>query len=250
MIKQSIKRVMGPAWHYARTARLLARAAVASFGQYPRHCPLCGHEGRFLAEIHFPDVYNFDALCPGCGALPRNRLLWLALGRERLVGGGDEVLHFAPEACLTDRIRALAGRYRTADLYADGVDLVLDIERIDLPDASIDVLICSHVLEHVDDKAAIREIHRILRPGGCALILVPVAEGWGRTYEDDAIRTPRDRALHYGKDNHVRRYGRDIRTRLVAHGFEVTSWTCNGAESVRYGLLPGDNLFICRKAGG
>lgn len=249
-MKQAIKNLMGPGWYYARMMRLLGRAAAASFGQAPRHCPLCGHQGRFLAEIHFPDIYNFDALCPGCGALPRNRLLWLALEREGLIRPADRVLHFAPEACLSERIRKRAGRYLTADLFADGVDLKLDIEAIDLPDESEDVVVCSHVLEHVDDHKAIAELYRILMPGGRALILVPVAEGWARTYEDGAITTPSARALHYGKDNHVRRYGHDVRARLAAPGFEVTGWHIEGGESVRHGLLPGEVLFICRKPGG
>src|SRR5690606_35250372 len=100
------------------------------------------------------------------------------LTQRGLIGPTDRVLHFAPETCLTDHVRALAGEYKTADLFAAGVDLKLNIENIDLPDESQDAIICSHVLEHVNDRAVIAELYRILSPGGRLFILVPVAEGW------------------------------------------------------------------------
>jgi len=246
-MKQALKRMLGPKWQYARAVSFLAKAAVKGFGQYERECPICGFRGKFLAEVHFPDIFNFDALCPSCGSLPRNRLLWLTVTRRSLIGPGDQVLHFAPETCLSAHIRALAGQYRTADLFAEGVDLKLNIEKIDLPEGSHDVIICSHVLEHVDDKAAIAELYRVLRPGGRLLILVPVAEGWESTYENKAQFDRTGKALHYGKDNHIRRYGRDVRDRLAAPGFMVEPVSCEGADGVRYALLPGENLFICRK---
>jgi SAM-dependent methyltransferase len=159
----------------------------------------------------------------------------------------DAMLHFAPETALRKRLRARVGNYATADLFAAGVDHVLDITAIAMPDETWDVVLASHVLEHVDDKKAFAELFRILRPGGRMLILVPVAEGWETTYENAAITDPRLKALHYGKDNHVRRYGRDIRDRIAAAGFEVEAFNCDGATSVRLGLLPGENLFIGRK---
>lgn len=246
-MKQAFKKMLGPRWQYVRAVGYLAQAAKRGFGQYERECPLCAYKGRFLAEVHFPDVFNFDALCPSCGSLPRNRLFWLNVTERKLIGPEDRVLHFAPESCLTDRVRALAGTYKTADLFADGVDLKLNIEKIDLPDGSQDAIICSHVLEHVDDKAAISELFRILSPGGRLFILVPVAEGWEHTYENPQTFDPAGKALHYGKDNHVRRYGRDLRDRLAAPGFDVEPASFSGEKCVRYGLLPGENLFICRK---
>lgn len=249
-MKQALKRIAGAQWQYLRVTRQLLRAFAAGYGQYDRECPLCLHQGRFLAEVHFPDIFNFDALCPSCGSLPRNRLLWLAIGERGLVGKKDALLHFAPEECLSGRLQPLAGRYDTADLFAAGVDHKLNIEEIAQPDGSWDAIICSHVLEHVDDRKAVRELYRILRPGGRLMILVPVAEGWDATYENARTFDPAMKALHYGKDNHVRRFGRDIRDRLSAAGFEVEAYSLDGERSVRYGLLPGENLFICQKAAG
>src|SRR5688572_5723870 len=100
-MKQALKRIAGAQWQYLRVTRQLLRAVAAGYGQYDRECPLCRHQGRFLAEVHFPDIFNFDALCPTCGSLPRNRLLWLAIAEQGLVGKDDALLHFAPEECLS-----------------------------------------------------------------------------------------------------------------------------------------------------
>lgn len=247
-MKQALKKVLGGQWQRARAVRFLSKAASAGFaGQYERECPLCQYEGKFLPEVHLPDIFNFDALCPSCGSLPRNRLLWMQVQAQKLIGPNDRMLHFAPEACLSPRFRALAGSYKTADLFAPNVDLKLNIENIDLPDGSVDVIAVSHVLEHVDDSKAVRELYRILAPGGRLLVLVPVAEGWETTYELGRPLTPSEKALHYGKDNHVRRYGRDVRDRLARPGFVVEAANFDGETSVRHALLPGENLFICRK---
>lgn len=246
-MKALLKRFAGDGYQYLRVTRQLGRAWRAAYGQYDRECPLCGHKGKFLAEVHLPDIFNFDALCPHCGSLPRNRLLWLAIQDKQLVTKADSLLHFAPEAALSGRLRAIAGRYATADLFAPGVDFKLNIEAIDQPDASWDTIICSHVLEHVDDIKAAAELFRILTPGGRMMILVPVAEGWSGTYENPQQFEPRLKALHYGKDNHVRRFGRDVRERLATAGFVVEDYHRDGESTVRYGLLPGENLFICRK---
>jgi SAM-dependent methyltransferase len=86
-----------------------------------------------------------------------------------------ELLHFAPEVCTTQRLRASFARYITADLYRPGVDLKADLQELPLPDGSFDIVYASHVLEHVsDDVAAISEIRRILRSGGFAVLPVPL----------------------------------------------------------------------------
>jgi ubiquinone/menaquinone biosynthesis C-methylase UbiE len=140
----------------------------------------------------------------------------------------------------------LASRYVTADL-APGADLQLNIEKIDLPASEFDVIVCSHVLEHVRDGAAMAELFRVLKPGGLALIMVPIAEGWLETYEDMSVESPSDREVHFGQSDHVRYYGADFPKRLERAGFDVTTFTASGAATVRHSLFRGEKLFIARR---
>jgi SAM-dependent methyltransferase len=213
-------------------------------GVTARTCPICGYTGRFSAFGHPP---RYDAECPSCTSLERHRLLYLAMQKEAVVSSTAEVLHFAPEQALTRFVRPSVGKYVTADLEEGRCDLALNLEKIALPDQSFDAVIANHVLEHVNDRTALRELWRILRPRGVLVITVPLIEGWDHTYEDDRLTTPRERDLHFGQWDHVRYYGRDFRDRLKAAGFIVTEFTASGADTVRFGLLRGERAFFARK---
>jgi SAM-dependent methyltransferase len=121
------------------------------------------------------------------------------------------------------------------------------LEETALPAASFDHVVCFHVLEHVDDRRALCEIFRILRPGGTLLVMVPIVEGWASTYEDPDLVSLRERRLHFGQGDHVRYYGRDLRVRLGAAGFTLTEVTATGRDVVDYALLRGEKLFVAEK---
>ncbi|HZG69449.1 MAG TPA: methyltransferase domain-containing protein [Herpetosiphonaceae bacterium] len=227
-----------------RVARQGLALVPRLFGYEPRTCNVCGHTGRFLAEIHFPDVFTYDAVCARCGSLPRNRLALFLIEREHLLKGTDRLLHFAPEACLRGPLAAKVSEYLTADINPVGVDQVLNIEAIDLPDQSVDAIYCSHVLEHVDHHAALNEFRRVLAPGGRALCLFPYYPSWQSSYEDPALPTPRERAIHFGKDNHLRRFGSDIQEAVGKAGLDLRLLTAPGAETVAMGLISGETLFV------
>ena len=134
-----------------------------------------------------------------------------------------------------------------------GADLVeapdcrqMNIEQIDLADDAVDFLICSHVLEHVDDKKAMAELHRVLRPGGIALVMVPLVDAWQKTYENPNVITPRDRFLHFCQDDHIRYYGSDITDRLQDAGFSVDTFVAEEPDVLEYGLMRGETLFVCK----
>ncbi|MCC7381539.1 MAG: methyltransferase domain-containing protein [Deltaproteobacteria bacterium] len=175
---------------------------------------------RFLP---FGVVPRGDAQCPVCGSIERHRLAWLFLKRELHISTNCamRLLHFAPEAELMRRLQQVRGLdYVTADLTSSRAQLKLDITEIALPDASFDLVYCSHVLEHVpEDRKAMREIWRVLRPGGAAAIMLPF-EG-ETTFEDPTVTDPKERLRLFGQVDHVRRYGVDVVERLRDAGFDV-----------------------------
>jgi len=186
-----------------------------------RRCPICGWRGRRFGVS--PGTVRDRSTCPRCASQQRHRHLWLWLGRESALLSGRplDVLHFAPEGGVERRLRAASPplRYRTADVAAGrGIDLVLDLQRLALDDDSVDVVLCSHVLEHVsDDAAALGELRRVLRPGGWGVLQTPVCGL--ETIEEQPGDDPELRLARYGQDDHVRVYGRDYLDRLRAAGF-------------------------------
>lgn len=231
---------------HARAVRFLVKSALRLFGNHvPRECSVCGHKGRFFA-YGFP--LTADVVCPSCLSLERHRALALYLERNPRIAG-KEILHFAPEPGLKTLIASQnPKRYVSCDLFADNVDLRINIEAIDLPDASFDLVFCLHVLEHVNDTLALAEIRRILRPGGEAILMVPIEEGLDETYENPAITTPEDRLVHFGQEDHVRFFGRDFRDRVRAAGFTLEEWVSKEPDVLRYGLKRGERIFIAARS--
>lgn len=210
-----------------------------------RECNICGYRGPFQpAGLQM----RIDAQCRRCGSFDRHRLLKLVLDRHRPITENMALLHFAPEKLLADELRRLAGTYTSADIRADRADTVLNIEAIDQADGTTDAVVCSHVLEHVDDQAALAELYRILRPGGLALLMVPMVEGWEETHEDPWINGRKERVLHYGQRDHVRMYGRDFRDRVQAAGFTLEEFTAVEPDVSRYALQRGEKVFLARKS--
>ena len=206
-------------------------------------CPCCGYEGCFDAIGNPP---RYGAICSNCGSYERHRLFSLSDIKNNYFQG-KKVLHFAPEAVLEKLIQGNASDYVTADIEEGRASKVLNIENIDYADNSWDVIVCSHVLEHVDDVKALAEMYRVLRKNGVLLIMVPIIEGWKHTYENANIRTDSDREKHFGQNDHVRYYVSEIRERISSHGFSVEEETAFGEDVVVYWLLRGEKIFICTK---
>jgi len=200
-------------------------------------CPICRRSyGSML-----PAGSRVDALCPGCRSAERHRKMALVLARVTpALTEPQRILHIAPEPALRMWLEAQdTVDYVCADLLRGDVDLRLDITRLDLPDDSFDGVICSHVLEHVDeDVLAMREFARVLRPGGWALLNVPHEPGRATTYEDPSITTAEGRLAAFGQEDHVRIYGRDeFLERVSRAGLSyVDSFPITPAETARFRL--------------
>lgn len=212
-------------------------------------CPCCGKTAsRWLSLGDDP-----DRVCPRCSSAGRHRLLALHLKeRTRYFDARMRVVHFAAEYCMMDRFARMPNLdYVAADLDPPRGGIRLDLTAIDLPADSVDMVICSHVLEHVlDDQLAMREMRRIIRPGGQALIMVPVDQNRADTYEDPSILTPAARLAAFNQEDHVRIYGRDFTERLRAAGFSVEPETAadfSPSAQRRFGLPAHDAeiLYIC-----
>lgn len=216
-----------------------------------RECPVCGARRRKFLPYGYV-VSRPDALCPSCLSLERHRLLWLYLTRETdLLRRPQRILHIAPEVCLMKGLRRQAADYTTADLESPLAELHFDVQRIPLCDASCDVLICNHLLEHVDDDLrALGEFYRILRPGGWGILLSPVDRSRAETFEDDSISDPAERTRIFGQYDHRRIYGRDYGDRLRRAGFTVEEidYAARFTEAERrLYALPADWIYIVRK---
>lgn len=167
---------------------------------------------------------------------------------------GLRLLEVAPWWSLSRTLRRIPGLYyRGIDLERrhDGVTDVGDVTALPFAEASFDALLCIHVLEHVpEDRRAIAELYRVLRPGGWAIVSVPIRLDRD-THEDPSVTAPAERQRLFGEKGHVRYYGRDLRERLVAAGFEVR---LDRAENVpeatrrRFGLRTDEHLFHCRRS--
>jgi hypothetical protein len=228
---------------YVKAGLVAARTARAFFGTTPLRCIICRYEGGFLA---FGEPLRFDARCPRCGSLERHRLLAVWLAQQPGVARGKRILHLAPEPPVARLLRPLAAEYLAADSDPLKADLVLDVEAISMPAARFDLVVCNHVLEHVDDRSALREIRRVLRPGGTAVLSFPIVEGWETTYENPRATSRGERRRHFGQHDHRRFYGRDARQRIQDAGFEVEEFTAVEPLVSTEGLTRGEKLFIAR----
>lgn len=190
------------------------------------HCPLCGRRFRRLLPYGYV-TQRENALCPSCLSLERHRLLWLWLEREsNLLKEHPRLLHIAPEVCLMKHLKKhyhnCPDRYVTADLESPLADLHFDVQRIPLADNTFDVVICNHLLEHVaNDRRALKELRRILKPEGWGILLSPIDYERAETFEDDTITDPEERTRLFGQYDHRRVYGRDYVERLREAGFEA-----------------------------
>lgn len=216
-----------------------------------RYCPLC--ENSFSKFEPFGVKTRKDVCCPYCASLERHRLYMLFFQRETnlFTPPSKKMLHVAPEPAFMVMFRKSKNiEYLSADLYDPNAMVKMDITDIQYPDNHFDVIYCSHVLEHVmDDKKAMREFLRVLKPSGWAVLQVPIMAE--KTIEDPSITDPEERLRVFGQHDHVRRYGKDYKDRLAETGFNVrvihaTDFATD--EEIKKMRL-GSEIYYCTKPG-
>lgn len=195
-----------------------------------------------------------NVLAPGTLSLERHRLLWVYLERETdFFTSTKKILHFAPEQAFYKRFKKLQNLdYTTTDLNSPLADVKADICNLPFKDNTYDVIFCNHVLEHIpDDTKATKELYRVLAPNGMAILQVPQDLDREKTFQDDSITDPKERAKVFGQYDHVRIYGRDYFQKLKSVGFEVEAIDYTKKLSVseidKFRLAKGEILPVCYK---
>jgi len=254
----------------SKDTRILVRSLYYAGWKY--HCNVCNSRVRtmFTVGLPFPVLRELDVVgaearandrCPVCFSNSRARLLFEYIRRETGVldsPNGSRVMHVAPEHGILSRLRSRKTiDYLGVDLNPptsrEGAEIVrCDITAIDHPAETFDLIICSHVLEHIpDDCLAMRELFRVLKPGGTAVLQVPMSAALQTTIEDPSVTDPRERERRFGQYDHLRIYGADYPDRLSEAGFLVEifnptdRWGPACIQELR--LNPRERVFVGRK---
>ena len=195
-----------------------------------------------------------NAIAPDSLSLERHRLMWLFLkNKTNFFSDNLKFLHIAPEYCFLKIFKKMKNLdYLSADLNSPWADIKMDVHNIQFDDNSFDVVICNHVLEHVDDSDKVmREFFRVMKPGGWGIFQVPIDYNNPNTIEDKSITDPRERERLYWQSDHLRLFGRDYGKRLAAAGFNVTE--SNYINEIdpqlveRYALDKNEIIYFCQK---
>jgi SAM-dependent methyltransferase len=240
------------------------------------HCPVCesglNHFNRmhdyFLRELQDHqyihsisaeetlNILNFE--CPFCGAYDRDRLF--ALYYKALFPNLDQsrkyrFIDFAPSDCLSPFLKNQSFlSYRSADLVDPRADDKVDLTDMKIyGDESVDLFLCSHILEHVpDDRKGMRELHRILHPKGQGIVMVPILLSLTDVYENSEMCSKSERWRHFGQDDHVRIYSKcGFVGRLEEAGFHVNQFGVGYfGEQIfeKHGIHPRSVLYVVNKA--
>ena len=230
------------------------------------YCPFCigGFSKFYPAGFDFPVLKEKDIIgaglrdnvrCPGCSSSNRERLVYFFLKNEGEISTKTlSVLHVAPEPRLQHYLKCLPNiSHESVDIDSKYADKKMDLRSLQYPDAQFDVVICNHVLEHIpEDLLAMGEVFRVLKPGGFAVLQVPISTKLERTFEDFSVVDPKDRERVFGQSDHIRIYsGPDYEARLRKVGFtvEVLDYTGKLGEATmrRYALDSRERIYMAKR---
>jgi SAM-dependent methyltransferase len=262
-MKKIIKKIIPRAYYIKISSVYNYLRLLSSYG-FKYQCIFCnGHFWKLLptglknetALSIIGGGYRY-ALCPKCHSTDRERLIyWYIANKTNILNSQNliKLLHIAPEKILQKAFRASNKiHYIDGDLNSLTADKQIDITDINFEDNYFDFIICNHVLEHVkNDKKAINELFRVLKPGGEAILQVPISKYNKETLEDSSITTPEEREKIFGQKDHVRIYGKNYPKILGNIGFQVSLYDIKQDLNIRdiekYGINKEEILYIGKK---
>jgi SAM-dependent methyltransferase len=251
-IKKSIKRLLKRIYYYGH------HFYCPNCNSSLRDFVFCGRESRVAEEKQIIAAGRRKKECPVCQSAERDRLVYIYVKDYlHLFENGNKIniLHIAPESCLYPDFHKkinyqnyICGDKFEEEYSYDSHVRYMDITEIEWEDNYFDFIICNHVLEHIpDDKKAMKELYRVLKPGGKAILQVPVSKVLDKTYEDFSITNSIDRERIFGQWNHCRIYGQDYGTRLQDAGFIFSSIPISDPKYQKYGLDEREDIFLVSK---
>lgn len=196
----------------------------------------------------FVKINNDNRLCPRCGSFQRVRRLWQILNDYELLKDNYKILDFSPSRSIYRVMKKGNYSYLSSDLSGDFLsDISYDIQHIGSVNECFDLIICYHILEHIDDDImAMKELWRVLKKDRHCLIQTPFKSG--DIFEDDTIKTPEKREQFFGQSDHVRIYSiNGLRNRLEDVGFKVETKNFTEKFDNVHGFSENETVLICYK---
>lgn len=249
-LKDFLKRKVLPKYLWLRSLKYIGDAA---------YCPCC--KGKFSKFLEVGPKKE-PMMCPRCRSNDRDRFFWFYLEKHPDFFQPDiKLLHISPETIYFNRFRMIPGvDYVAGDkfilqfgnTYPKGT-IYIDITAMpEFQDNTFDFIFCSHVLEYIkEDKKSLKELYRVLKPGGKAIISVPINFGHYSTIEDDSVIDPKEQEHLYGDTGHLRYYGEDYFERVQAAGFKTEFTPVRefiSEEMIKKSVIkPFDVVHLCHK---
>lgn len=250
-LKTKIQQSLFPYSRYCN----LCENLVKRFNPLPQFYVAKGEVYGYPYSVYDAETLNVDEYsCPECGCTDRDRLYALYLEKNLRANQPIKLLDIAPSKALTVFIKRMSNIiYRSADLFMNDVDDKVDVMDMHIYDnESFDIFICSHILEHVvDDRKAMRELYRILKPDGFGIAMVPINLAVDEIDEDPTIADVNERWRRFGQDDHIRLYSKaGYMQRLRESGFRVEEVRCTyfrQQDFEKLGIHPRSVLYIVHK---
>ncbi|MDC0481630.1 class I SAM-dependent methyltransferase [Candidatus Pelagibacter sp.] len=210
------------------------------------YCPICAKSKKTFYTGLFPII---SLVCSGCLSSSRQRLIVNYLKKNKNLNN-KKIIHFAPEQSLIKFINQnyKINKYDKVDLIPNHQIVGIDIENINKEyHDKYDLVICNHVLEHVNFVKAILNLKKLVKKNGEIFLTFPIIDSWEKNYINKRVTKEYDRYLHFQQFDHLQLFGREIEKYFADKNFSCTKYIASGNDSVKFGFIQGETLFILKK---